>query len=742
VNGNDQERWRRVDGILEAALELPAGERAAFLERTCGGDAELRREVEALLAHDGADGFLGSSASTEAARLLMGAAPPPLVGQRIGTFEVLAGIGKGGMGEVYLAQDTRLQRRVALKRIPAHLASDPERVIRFRREALATSALNHPNVVTVYEILAHEGGDLMVTELVDGVSLRQRMREGAVPFAAALDIVLQIARGLAAAHAVGIVHRDVKPANVMVRRDGLVKVVDFGVAKSPPQPLAAPGRATAPGELIGTVGYMSPEQARGLPVDARTDVWSLGVIFYELATGGSPFPGATPFDRLGAILEREPEPPSHRRPGLPAALDGVIARALAKDAADRYGDAAELAADLERLRSASGRALAPATRRLAGVRWRAGMGAAAALALALVLGLAVWRPTSEPAPPELAPGTVPGPGSAAPRATEPGTQEAYLRARRFLSRRTVVDLRTASGLFEQVLAREPGYAAAEAGWATTLALLASSEDSIRNAGAARAHAVRALSLDPSCAEAHAALGLLTMNHDGDWPAAEASFRRALAIKPDDVTANHWLGEMLSLLGRPDEGLALLERAHQADPASLIVATDIVKALFLARRYDQAIARGKEVVELDPEFAQVYLWSGYAHILRGGPGDVETGLAEVRLNARLDPSPLSRGYLALALGRAGRGAEARRILQELEIERRSTYIRPAVLAMARLGLREHAAAISELERELDSGGSLLGISVGPLWQELRPFPGFAAVLRRANLDGPVPAASRG
>jgi TolB-like protein/Flp pilus assembly protein TadD len=391
MSGNDQELWRRVDDILAAALELPAGEREAFLERTCGDDAELLREVESLLAHDRADSFLDSSASSEAARLLVGAAaqPQPLVGQRIGPFEVLGVLGSGGMGEVYVADDTRLQRRVALKRIPAHLATDPERVLRFRREALATSALNHPNIVTVYEIVSHQGRDLLVTELVDGVSLRERLREGALPLATALDIALQIARGLAAAHAVGIVHRDVKPENVMVRRDGLVKVLDFGVAKSPPRPLTDPGMGTNPGELIGTVGYMSPEQARGLPVDARTDVWSLGVVLYELATGESPFPGATPTDRLAAILEREPEPPSRRRPGLPATLDRVIARALAKDAAGRHADAAELAADLERLRSASGEVVAPGARWLAAARWRAGIGAAVVLALALAGWLAL-----------------------------------------------------------------------------------------------------------------------------------------------------------------------------------------------------------------------------------------------------------------------------------------------------------------------------------------------------------------
>jgi serine/threonine protein kinase len=300
VSSDARGRWRRVDSIVEAALERPLSEREAFLEQACGGDAELRREVESLLAHDRSDGFLEVPAAGEAARLAGVAEPSSLAGRRIGRFEVFERIGSGGMGEVYRAQDARLQRRVAIKRLPAHLSADADRVRRFRQEALATSALNHPNIVTVHEIVEHEGGDLLVTELVDGVTLRERMREGPMPWATLVDIGLQIAKGLAAAHAIGIVHRDVKPENVMLRNDGLVKLLDFGVAKATQGALAADDDGTTPGSIVGTIGYMSPEQARGSPVDARSDVWSVGVILYELATGASPFKGPTPTDRLAA----------------------------------------------------------------------------------------------------------------------------------------------------------------------------------------------------------------------------------------------------------------------------------------------------------------------------------------------------------------------------------------------------------------------------------------------------------
>ena len=326
--------------------------------------------MESLLAHDRSDDFLEVPAAAEAARLTGAVGSASLAGQRIGRFAVLERIASGGMGEVYAAHDDRLQRRVAIKRLPAHLSADADRVRRFRQEVLATSALNHPNIVTVHEIVEHEGGDLLVTELVDGVTLRTRAGAGALPLDSVLDIGLQIARGLAAAHAIGIVHRDVKPDNVMIRSDGLVKLLDFGIAKSTRGALEDDETATSPGAMIGTIGYMSPEQARGLGVDARSDVWSLGVILYELATGESPFSGPTPSDRLAAILERDPILPSQRREGLPAQFDRFVARALAKDPARRYADAAEVVAVLDSLSSRAS-AESGGVRRRAAALWRA-----------------------------------------------------------------------------------------------------------------------------------------------------------------------------------------------------------------------------------------------------------------------------------------------------------------------------------------------------------------------------------
>ncbi len=355
------ERWQQVERLYHDALERDAEGRAAFLAEACGDDEVLRREVDSLLAYeDQAEDFIESPAMEVAARMM--AAPQDakvVAGQTINHYRVTSPLGAGGMGEVYLAEDTRLGRRVALKFLPAHFTQDKGHLRRFEQEARAVAALSHPNVCTIHEVVeTGEGRHCIVMEHVEGVTLRTRMRGKRLSLAATADIVLQIAGALSAAHGTGIVHRDIKPENVMVRPDGLVKVLDFGIAK-----YAGPLRGqdtkeswvkTATGVVVGTTAYMSPEQARGQAVDARTDVWSLGVILYEMVARRLPFPGKTPSDRMAAILEREPEPLRRARRGVPAELEQVVIRALAKNKDERYTRVAEMAEDLRKLRMTLG----------------------------------------------------------------------------------------------------------------------------------------------------------------------------------------------------------------------------------------------------------------------------------------------------------------------------------------------------------------------------------------------------
>jgi serine/threonine protein kinase len=354
------ERWRQIEALYQSALELQATDRASFLDEACAGDEELRREVESLLAaNEGAeeqDGFLNQSALQVAAQAIAGDRAQSLVGRKIGRYQILSLLGAGGMGEVYLAQDTRLGRKLALKFLPQEFTRDRRRVLRFRQEARTASALNHPNIITIFEIDQIDDDHFIAAEFIDGQTLRQRLRYGAMKLSDALDVAVQVAGALAEAHAAGIVHRDIKPENIMLRPDGYVKVLDFGLAKliEPPsteQSLSTPREFhTDPGIIMGTPRYMSPEQIKGMQVDARTDLFSLGVILYEMVAGRTPFDGATAGEEVAAVLHHEPLPLERCAREVPAELARIVRHALTKDREQRALAAKNLLVELQRLK--------------------------------------------------------------------------------------------------------------------------------------------------------------------------------------------------------------------------------------------------------------------------------------------------------------------------------------------------------------------------------------------------------
>jgi TolB-like protein/Flp pilus assembly protein TadD len=343
------ERWKEIDRIFSAAVELKPDERLTFLDQACGADDELRKEVELMLAHDLPQSLVGARAIEEATQLLAPNSPQKLQNENIGPYQVIKSLGAGAMGHVYLAHDKRLKRSVAVKLLSFYDVTEEERIRRFRREAFAASALNHPNILTIYEIGEADGQHFIATEFVDGQTLQSLIDKGAVSNVKAVDIAIQVAKALAAAHAAGIIHRDIKPANIMLRADGLVKVLDFGIAKYTEADGEDQDEAhllTTPGTVIGTAAYMSPEQARGNPIDSRTDIWSLGVILYELIAGRRPFAGATAMDVMSGVLERRPPTFSDHNLRVPAALERVVFRALEKDRDARYSSANEVLTDL------------------------------------------------------------------------------------------------------------------------------------------------------------------------------------------------------------------------------------------------------------------------------------------------------------------------------------------------------------------------------------------------------------
>src|SRR6266571_1646840 len=279
------------------------------------------------------------------------------IGTKLGRYEIRSKLGEGGMGEVYLAQDMKLDRTVAVKVLPADLAHDQSRMRRFVQEARTASSLSHPNVAHIYEIEEIDGLHFIAMEYVDGETLRERMSRGGLDLNEVLDISMQVASALVAAHGAGITHRDVKPDNVMIRPDGYVKVLDFGLAKLTELPsgtdMEAPTRAmvnTDPGTVMGTVGYMSPEQARGHAIDARTDIWSLGVVIYQMVSHHLPFEGSSNSDVISAILGKEPPPLARYARDVPEALEWIVTKALTKDRDDRYQSAREMVVDLRRIK--------------------------------------------------------------------------------------------------------------------------------------------------------------------------------------------------------------------------------------------------------------------------------------------------------------------------------------------------------------------------------------------------------
>ena len=374
------ERWQQVKHIFNAAIEQDPKFRPAFLAEACGADADLRSEVESLISSHEEGGSFIDSPAFEAAGLFADEPTPGLQpGQRLGSYEVVAPIGAGGMGEVYLAEDRRLGRKVAIKLLPASFTRSADRVRRFEREARAASALNHPNILTIFEVGQADGVHFIVTEFIEGETLRQRLRRERPGLTESLDIAIQIADALNAAHKAGIVHRDIKPENVMLRPDGYVKVLDFGLAKltglrnadfglriedevvssrvnaresegANPKSAFRNPQSTGPGVIMGTVNYMSPEQARGQETDARSDIWSLGVVIYECAAGREPFAGETPSDTLSLILQREPAPLARALPGAPPELERIVSKALRKNREERYQVVKDFLLDLKSLK--------------------------------------------------------------------------------------------------------------------------------------------------------------------------------------------------------------------------------------------------------------------------------------------------------------------------------------------------------------------------------------------------------
>ena len=856
------EGWDTVSNWLNAWLAADASEREQLRARLAQERPDLVREVEAL-ASQPLSGFLETPALVLAATDMAQEDDRLVEGSMLGPYRVEAFLARGGMGDVYRAVDTRLRRPVAIKVLAQTKTGDPQRIARFMHEARTTASLDHPHIVKVHDVGHVDGRTYLVAEFLEGETLRARIARGPMPAGDVTRIAIEIAKGLHAAHAAGVVHRDLKPDNLFLTIAGPTKILDFGIAKLAQDESVSDGFSTLTGVVLGTAGYLSPEQIRGRAVDGRADLFALGALMFEMLTGSRAFACEHTVDTLHAILHEPPSDALLERPGVPPALAAIVLRLLEKSPDARYQSAAGLVDALERVDvgdhwTSAGIWSRRAIRRVRGATpsRRVGWGGLAAIGVAAAKIAAAWPWLREPVPAsvgdspglvlavmpfrsqpatkdnelleigladvfvsrlgqlagvrvlplsaterlrgeeprqagraleathvltvtlqrdqhtlravpqlilvsdgrivwskpvdtdaasvlsiqdiivtrvieELAPQLSP---EARARLARAGTRntlafDAYLRGRVQVAKPSPTDLTQAAALFEEATKLDPKYADA---WAVLgsaykrLPIVTGGSSDVF--AKARDAARRALELEPEHAEATSVLGTVAFWYEWDYPRAEALLRRALELQPSSADSQVFLAHLLSNTGRFDEALDEIRRAQALDPRWPVPRSLEGQFLFMARRYDAALERLDETLQVHRDFWNAHLFRVWtlialeryndsleaadrAHLLRPGPEGSAMG-------------PLAmKGY---ALVRMGRRREAEAMIETIRADRSS----PAILLHA-LGRSDEALA--QLRAAVDERSvSVTFLGVDPRWDDLRDSPGFQDVLASANL----------
>jgi serine/threonine protein kinase/tetratricopeptide (TPR) repeat protein len=826
------ERWTEVERLYHSARERAPEQRRAFLETACGGDEQLLHEVESLLLNDElATGFLESD---ETAALGLSPVPSVPPGEEIGPYIVLQFLRAGGMGEVYKARDTRLDRIVALKFLPRSFATDASALERFQREARAASALNHPRICTIHDVGDHHGRPFFVMEFLDGQSLRDRMSGNAVPISELLELAVQIADALQAAHAKGIVHRDIKPANIFITAGGQIKILDFGLAKLGREPRAAATTVsetetaitgitlTRPGSFMGTLAYVSPEQARGEEVDARTDIFSLGIVLYQMATGQPAFQGKSSAELIGKILHETPAKPSALNAAVPGSLDRIISKALEKDRAARYQTAREVMSDLQALHAAA--LNRPRTR-----RWILASSGAAAAALAggvflprlpmfdkrrvMLAVLPLEDPNLDPKQGPFASvlhdqiislltrlypeglGVIGS--SSVKRYTGPNRSvdqvagdlkvdyvldagvrrngndvrinARLLRAKdraelwnetfqKDLTHILALQAEVAQAVVQKIgrslrpnervqttLARPLSPDAYEAFlrgdfakavqiepyWAEAYVGLANQPYLPALFGFAPPQpafskmldaALKAVELDETLADAHATLALARLHTQWKWEQAEAGFRHAIQLEPNNPGVRHGFAHFLLWAGRGKESAEQCNLAQELDPFDADLLGCRAWHDLWAGQYDSAIEYSQRALSLDPK-------EGFAPLVMGWTYEQKGMFREAIAAFQQMPPAAQTPFVVHALARSGKPQAARDYLGRILEQAKKQYVSPYNVAVIYAGLDDAANAVSWLEKAFqEHSGLLVYVFLDPRLKPLRTNGRFRDILR--------------
>jgi serine/threonine protein kinase/Tfp pilus assembly protein PilF len=857
------EDWPRVEELFHNASRLGVAERDEYLARECVGDEALRREVESLVtAFESNHSFMERPLLSEGLRALYGGPAGSLAGSSLGHYEILRMLDGGGMGgEVYLANDCKLRRPVALKFISNHYAGDEWAREQMLNEARAVAGLEHPHICLVYDVEEIDGHHFIVMQYVEGETLASLMRRGHIAPERAAELAVQIADALAFAHARGVIHRDVKPQNIMVTAEGQAKVLDFGLAQFVrPQREGEPGgedpeRTLHLGDVVGTPAYMSPEQARGDELDFRSDIFSFGVVLYEMLSGRNPFLRDTVEETLLSIRSENPAPLSTSTAGARCPLTEVALQCLAKERARRPESADLIGRRLRDLHASE--AARPEPARFPRLRRHARPLFAAALALLLLFSslvvflyfklsrvhtLAVLPITNQSDDREAEylsegltrnlsdkfsylprmrvrlPSVVP-PGRdgaedlaklgrelhadavlsgqvfkqgdtlrlrlsllSAPDAAQLWDSTFDLNAANILAlqddvtrevasrlglwlvfgeskllsrhqtenpealrlymlgrylwglKRSKENVQQAIALFDRAIELDPSYARAYTGRADCYALINNvaygpvpTEEAMSKAGY---NARYALELDDSLPEAHTSMGVVKLMYGWEWEEAEREFKRAIKLDPEYAPAHFWYSNLLSARGRFDESLSESVVSKGLDPYSPTAAMNYGRALYYARRYDEAEAYFRGLLAQNPDYPAYLHMTGLVLLQEGRYPEA------IEVLEKLHAADKLRGAAALGLayGKAGRREDALKMIRELRaLSSPDSPVPPLEEALVRIGLGDRDEAFAKLDEcYRERFGVLAYLTADPIYDDLRPDPRFAELARRLNL----------